>query len=140
MSDWRDSALCFGLSPEEIDEIFFIKKGQKSKTAKRLCANCPIQDACLEFALIYEEQGIWAGTTDLEREHMSGLAFRLRTQAIAEGTYHPRPSWNDLFRPQSNQTIQHNPRQEGPVPVRLSAPIEEVLGRVDELLLTLLAG
>jgi WhiB family redox-sensing transcriptional regulator len=106
--DWRDRAICNGMSYDEINQIFFIGKGQKSNNAKVLCARCPVQDACLEFALIYKQQGIWGGTTDLERKKMEPVARILKTQAILEGTYHPLPEWEDLF-PRTRQTVYEEP-------------------------------
>ena len=49
-------------------DFFFILPGQKSKRAKQFCAECPVKRECLEFALIYNEKGIWGGTTEEERE------------------------------------------------------------------------
>jgi WhiB family redox-sensing transcriptional regulator len=35
--------------------------------ARRICAPCPIRDACLEAAIAGKEEGIWAGTTEEQR-------------------------------------------------------------------------
>lgn len=38
------------------------------KGAKKLCkAECPVSNECFQYALIYEESGIWGGTTEEER-------------------------------------------------------------------------
>lgn len=38
--------------------------------AKSICQGCPIQQACLRQALDWAAQGVWGGTTELERERM----------------------------------------------------------------------
>lgn len=45
--------------------------GRYVKEAKAICAGCPVQQKCLEWALYYPEvDGIWGGTTPLERRRM----------------------------------------------------------------------
>jgi hypothetical protein len=34
---------------------------------EEICAHCPVYDACLDWALHYEDRGYWAGTTALRR-------------------------------------------------------------------------
>lgn len=36
--------------------------------AKRICAGCPVQQECLNWALHHERYGIWGGTNPRERE------------------------------------------------------------------------
>lgn len=35
---------------------------------ERLCGNCPVKEACLEWALVHERYGIWGGTTPHRRK------------------------------------------------------------------------
>lgn len=44
--------------------------------AKRVCRSCPLQAACLQYALDNDEMtyGIWGGTTPHERKHLAGKA------------------------------------------------------------------
>lgn len=55
-------------------ELFFPEgaKGMSLKidTAKSICRGCPIKFDCLAMALENNEQGIWGGTTDMERTVM----------------------------------------------------------------------
>jgi WhiB family transcriptional regulator, redox-sensing transcriptional regulator len=37
---------------------------------QRLCGNCPVKEACLEWALVHERYGIWGGTTPWRRGHI----------------------------------------------------------------------
>lgn len=52
--------------------------GTHYKVAKQLCAECPVQNLCLEFALISEEQfGVWGGVTPRERRAMRDRLVRV---------------------------------------------------------------
>lgn len=54
--------------------------------AKRYCAGCPVRTECLSYALANDEQGIWAGTTERQRNSMkknarkAALAWLARQQ------------------------------------------------------------
>ena len=69
--EWQDGALCAETDPE----AFFIEKGGSSRTAKRICARCPVAAECLEYALrTFEREGVWGGLTATER--LAELAAR----------------------------------------------------------------
>lgn len=63
-----------GVPCEQAPDMFFIDKGdnngpEKIKISKALCATCPVQMVCLEYALeSAEEDGIWGGLTRNERK------------------------------------------------------------------------
>lgn len=45
------------------------------EAARTICRSCPVQDACLAYALsAVEPDGIWGGTTPDERRRMRGAA------------------------------------------------------------------
>jgi len=78
--DWRERAACrgadlnlfFGPRRERADQRL-----RRLEEAKRLCARCPVREACLDFALrSREEFGVWGGLTETERRHL--LAERRR--------------------------------------------------------------
>jgi WhiB family transcriptional regulator, redox-sensing transcriptional regulator len=64
-----------GVPCEEIPEIFwpedYSDPGTRQvaiKTAKALCASCPVKTECFTYAIENEERyGIWAGTLPHER-------------------------------------------------------------------------
>jgi WhiB family redox-sensing transcriptional regulator len=61
------SELCAQTDPE----VFFPEKGGSTAEAKRVCADCPLQDPCLTFALVHNERfGIWGGRSERERRGM----------------------------------------------------------------------
>lgn len=63
---WMDDAVCATVATE----LFFPVKGETSHAAKQLCASCPVATACLEYALRFDQPGIFAGTNQRERQEM----------------------------------------------------------------------
>ena len=69
---WQHRAACRG--PES--SIFFPpswaerrdERERREARAKAICADCPVQGECLEFALrVREPHGIWGGLNEAER-------------------------------------------------------------------------
>ncbi|MGP3963259.1 WhiB family transcriptional regulator [Nonomuraea sp. 3N208] len=45
--------------------------GQPNDQARRICQGCPVQQACLDWALrTGEPEGMWGGTTPAERRRL----------------------------------------------------------------------
>lgn len=63
---WRDEAVCAGVD----SEMFFPDTASGIKTARRICAPCPVKAECLAFALERDPWGVWAGTTRRERREL----------------------------------------------------------------------
>ncbi|MGH3468908.1 MAG: WhiB family transcriptional regulator [Thermocrispum sp.] len=66
---WAESALCAQTDPE----LFFPERGQIDvlRAAKRVCAECPLQVECREYAIQRGEPfGVWGGTTERERRRI----------------------------------------------------------------------
>ena len=70
--DWSDLAACRGsegslsFSPEVTERKD--ERIEREHLAKKLCANCPVREDCLEAALArHESYGIWGGLNELER-------------------------------------------------------------------------
>jgi WhiB family redox-sensing transcriptional regulator len=67
---WWDLAACQNAEPE----LFFPISATAASAitverAKRVCSACPVRSACLRYALDHrQEQGIWGGLTDEERQ------------------------------------------------------------------------
>jgi len=66
---WRRRAAC-----KDLDTDLFFPVGEtgaaveQTEAAKAVCAACPVQPECLEYALVTNEQaGIWGGATEAER-------------------------------------------------------------------------
>lgn len=70
---WRSQGACESLTPDEMDALFWIGKGKSPKKARQFCSSCPVKQQCLEFALVHNEEGIWAGTTQAQRKALAPL-------------------------------------------------------------------
>ena len=64
---WRKKAACHGLDPQN----FYPETEEAADAAKVVCAGCPVQSACLEYALVRREKdGVWGGFTERERRRI----------------------------------------------------------------------
>lgn len=109
--DWMSEGLCTSLSPEEADKIFFIGPGQTSKRARMYCQSCPVKQQCNQFAITYNEVGVWAGKTETDRRELDPFIREgLRTAANKKNQLESR-NVND-FLPQaiqqSRETVQES--------------------------------
>lgn len=50
--------------------------------AAAICGSCPAKAPCLEFALTHHETGIWAGTTEAQRNGSHRRQLRAKTGAM----------------------------------------------------------
>lgn len=67
---WMVDARCLDADPE----AFFPEKGGSTREAKRICADCPVAEPCLEYALEHDERfGIWGGLSERERRRARRL-------------------------------------------------------------------
>jgi WhiB family redox-sensing transcriptional regulator len=76
---WRTDAACRGYP---LDWFFpatrrAVRRGRLESTAVRqqsealaVCARCPVRDECLDYAIRYDELGVWGGTTDAQRRRI----------------------------------------------------------------------
>jgi WhiB family transcriptional regulator, redox-sensing transcriptional regulator len=59
---------CRDLPPE----TFFPSDGVGVEIARRICADCPVKPACLEYALHNRiEHGVWGGASERERRRIA---------------------------------------------------------------------
>jgi WhiB family redox-sensing transcriptional regulator len=70
--DWRKRALCTDEDPELFFPIHTTGKAYELQVdeAKSVCARCPVQTQCLEFALAMVPDGIAGGLTPVERSYL----------------------------------------------------------------------
>lgn len=69
---WQQFASC---RPEYADrpldewvDLFFPSRGESSREAKEICAECPAKAACAEHALVTNERfGVWGGSSERDR-------------------------------------------------------------------------
>lgn len=72
-----DTAACAETDPE----LFFPERGESSFEARNVCADCPLRQPCLEYALAHKEYGVWGGTSERQRQRLR----RQRRQATCAG-------------------------------------------------------
>ena len=94
--EWRERAECRGLD----NAMFFPVSDDPAATrqAKKVCAICPVQDACLSFALeTGQPAGIWGGLATTERRR---LLLRLYKQGWSRSRL-PSPSQLGMMQQQT---------------------------------------
>jgi WhiB family redox-sensing transcriptional regulator len=67
--NWETGAACQG---QFIDD-FYPDSNTVLNAVKRICAGCPVREACL-VAAIPERHGFWAGLTMIDRERLRASA------------------------------------------------------------------
>jgi WhiB family redox-sensing transcriptional regulator len=96
IDEWGREGLCAAGTP--LAALF--RDPSKVKQAKKECFNCPVKFECWQYALIYDERGLWGGTTDNERDsyaHSSPKVIEgLILEATRQGVYEHRLSVDEL--------------------------------------------
>lgn len=78
--EWMARGLCRAEPPS----TFFPSDGVGVEIARRICADCPVKPACLEYALRNGiDHGVWGGTSERERRRISRRR-RLAAEAAFE--------------------------------------------------------
>ena len=76
--DWQtpDTAACLS----QCLESFYgsVEMGGADQGVRRICATCPLQQACITHALVYEPWGVW-GLTERERGALGGVHSRSKS-------------------------------------------------------------
>ena len=63
-TDWMARGKCKEVAPD----TFFPSDGMGVLVAQRICAECPVAESCLEYALEHRiEQGVWGGKSERQR-------------------------------------------------------------------------
>ncbi|MGH8982185.1 MAG: WhiB family transcriptional regulator [Acidimicrobiales bacterium] len=79
-TDWMANGKCRDLPPA----FFFPSDGLGVQAAQRVCAECPVADACLEYALASRiDHGVWGGRSERERRRI--LRRRRTPVAVSNG-------------------------------------------------------
>lgn len=61
---WQVDANC----NDKDADLFFPNRGASTREAKKICSECPVQEHCLEYAIVNAEKfGIWGGLSERER-------------------------------------------------------------------------
>lgn len=84
--DWRDRAACLQQNPELFFPVGFTEAAHfQLERAKRVCADCPVREECLQWALkLGLDHGVWGGASEEERRSIKRRAARARALARAK--------------------------------------------------------
>ncbi|MEE3126377.1 MAG: WhiB family transcriptional regulator [Actinomycetota bacterium] len=73
---WVDDALCAQI---DTDGFFPEGRGANTRFAKSICAQCPVTEKCLQYALDNGERfGVWGGKSERERRKLERAAAERR--------------------------------------------------------------
>jgi WhiB family redox-sensing transcriptional regulator len=79
-TDWMARGKCKEVAPD----IFFPSDGMGVQVAQRICAECPVAQQCLEYALEHHiDHGVWGGCSERERRRI--LRRRRISTAVTVG-------------------------------------------------------
>ncbi len=67
--EWREQASCVDVETDLFFPVGFTPAAvSQEELARKICADCPVQTACLEFALrTHQDYGVWGGYNEEER-------------------------------------------------------------------------
>jgi len=90
--NWMQFAQCRGIDPD----FFFPERGVSTKDAKAVCAECPVKEHCLEYAIAGRERfGIWGGLSERERRRIRKQRQMVRRVA-SEGRWSESASTEEI--------------------------------------------
>jgi WhiB family transcriptional regulator, redox-sensing transcriptional regulator len=97
--DWRDDAACLGADPEGWFPVGESAEAMaQTRDAIAICDGCPVEDACLKWALdTCQEAGVWGGKSERERKAMKRRDRRSRREPTDHGK--PREPRSDRHVP-----------------------------------------
>jgi WhiB family redox-sensing transcriptional regulator len=79
-SEWMARGKCKEVAPD----LFFPNDGMGVLLAQRICGECPVAEACLEYALAnHIDHGVWGGASERERRRI--LRRRRLSHAVSAG-------------------------------------------------------
>jgi WhiB family redox-sensing transcriptional regulator len=66
-TEWMARGLCANVPPSR----FFPSDGAGVEVARKICAECPVKEPCLEYALEQRiDHGVWGGCSERERRRI----------------------------------------------------------------------
>ena len=79
-TEWMTDGNC----AEKPPGLFFPSDGVGVDVARRVCADCPVRERCLEYALTNRiDHGVWGGTSERERRRLLKARSDERSTAAA---------------------------------------------------------
>lgn len=70
--EWMEAAACRGMDTN----MFFPERGEPVDNARAVCARCPVNAECLEYALANRDKfGVWGGKSERERRKLRSARY-----------------------------------------------------------------
>lgn len=81
---WMDNARCRGQDPN----LWFPMRGESQKTARSICAACPVSSECWEYACRTDSAyGIWGGRIVKRGREKNTLSYPWTTLYLTDDLY-----------------------------------------------------
>ena len=74
----------------------------KLERQKAVCNECPVKTFCLNYALLYNEKGFWAGTTEKDRRTLQPKSL---PSSSASAEIHSTSEWLNVSREFDRPTL-----------------------------------
>jgi WhiB family redox-sensing transcriptional regulator len=83
--DWREHSACRDTDPDLFFPVGTTGPAiEQIENAKAVCRQCDVQQACLEYALVTnQDSGIWGGTSEEERRALRRLWMARQRRAAS---------------------------------------------------------
>lgn len=121
IAEWCKEGICRG----EDEQTFFPSVGKNPTHARKdLCANCPVITECLDYAIMYDEDGVWGGLTKKQRKKLHFLKSTLVTTAKSQGVYEHRVPIDDLIQSERSRSVEAHSAVDEFLPEELEPPVE----------------
>ena len=63
--------MALGYCNDKPPSLFFPSDGVGVEVARKICADCPVKEPCLEYALAERiDHGVWGGTSERQRRRL----------------------------------------------------------------------
>lgn len=103
--NWREQAACLDTDPELFFPVGTTGPALDSiEQARQICRACPVQPACLDWALHHgADQGVWGGMDEqqratLRRRRRAGLDRPITTPIASRPSRYRAVSRGDVYR------------------------------------------
>ena len=82
---WRQDAACRASSPDLFFPVGTVGHAlTEIESAKAVCAGCAVREACLEFAVLTNQEfGVWGGTSEEERRKLRKAWLRRQGSRVS---------------------------------------------------------
>lgn len=134
MKGWQAQAKCCSLPTIEKDKLFFPTVTSTNPHVQEFCNGCIVQTECLNYGVLYKEEGYWGGASLKQRlEIRPHLLSYLQSEALKEGPLESRNLDEFIGMVDGIQIVESRPN----IPEDLLYYVERLLSNYKGLILNL---